>query len=54
MRKSASKSSTSTLLARDGSKLTEDDDKLQFWVEHFSDVVNCESAVSMAILKALP
>ena len=35
LRKSATKSSMSTLLARDGSNLTRDDDKLQRWVEHF-------------------
>ena len=54
LRKCASKPSTSTLLARDGSKLTRDDDKLQRRVEHFSDVVNYESEVSIVTLDALP
>ena len=54
LRMSASKPSMSTLLARDGRKLTGDDHKLQCWVEHFSDVVNSETEVSMATLDALP
>ena len=54
LRKSASKPSTSTLLARNGSNLTGDGDKLQCWVEHFSDFVNCESEVRVATLNALP
>ena len=54
LRKNASKPSTSTLLARDGSSMTGDDDKLQCWVEHFSDIVYCESEVSVATLDALP
>ena len=53
LRKCASKPSTSTIFARDGRKLTGDYDKLQCWVEHFSDVVNYESEVSMAALDAL-
>ena len=54
LRKSAAKPSTSTLLVRDGSKLTRDDHKLQCWVEHFCDDVNCESEVSIATLDTLP
>ena len=46
LRKNASKSSMSTLLARDGRKMISDYEKLQSWVDHFSDVVNCESEVS--------
>ena len=46
--------STSTLLARDGSNLTRDDDKLQHWMEHFSDTINCESEDSMATSYAFP
>ena len=34
--------------------MTGDDDKLQCWVEHFSDIVYCESEVSVATLDALP
>ena len=52
--KSVSKPFMFTILARDGSNLTGDDDKLQHGVEHFSDVVNCESKVSVATLEALP
>ena len=47
MKKSASK-------ARLWSNLTGDDDKLQRRVEHFSDVVKCESEFSVATLYALP
>ena len=39
---------------RGGSNLISDDDKLQCWIEHFSDVVNCDSDVSMATLDASP
>ena len=45
LRKSASK-------ARLGSNLTGDDDKLQHRMENFSDVVKCESEVSVATLDA--
>ena len=41
-------------LKQRSSNLTGDDDKLQHWVEHFSDIVNYESEVSMATLDALP
>ena len=44
----------STLLAKYESKLISDVDKLQCWVEHYSDVVNTESEVSMVTLDALP
>lgn len=31
-----------------------DEDKLQWWSEHFSSVVNCSSVASESILDALP
>ena len=54
LRKSASKPSTSILLMRNGNNLTGDDDKPQSWVKHFSDVINCESEVSVVTLDVLP
>lgn len=48
------KASTAPLLSSDKTPLTNDEDKLQRWSEHFSSVVNCCSTVSQLTLESLP
>ena len=48
------KAGVSPLLAKDGSTLKSDEDKLQQWSKHFSSVANCSSIVSVSVLDAFP
>ena len=54
LQKKFSKPASSTLVAKDGTTLQSDEDKLNRWAEHFEEVVNCQADVDVVSLEDLP
>ena len=54
MQKKFSKPASSTLVAEDGTILQSDRDKLNRWVEHFAEVVNCQVNTAVVPIDDLP
>ena len=53
-KKKFSKPASSTLVAKDGTTLQRDGDKLNRWAEYFKEVANCQVDVDVVSLDALP
>ena len=47
LQKSLSKPASSVLVAKDGGTLQSDGDKLNCWVKHFQEVVNCQADIDV-------
>jgi hypothetical protein len=45
---------TNILLGKDWCTLSDDGHKLEWWVDHFKGVVNCDTEISKAVIEALP
>ncbi|MDA8001968.1 MAG: reverse transcriptase domain-containing protein [Alphaproteobacteria bacterium] len=54
LQKKFSKPASSTLVAEDGTILQTDRDKLNRWVEHFAEVVNCQVNTAVVPIDDLP
>ena len=54
LQKKFSKPASSTLVAKDGTSVQSDRDKLNRWAEHFEEVVNCQVNVDIVPIDVLP
>ena len=54
LQKKFSKPASSTLVAKDGTTLQSEEDKLNHWAEHFEEMVNCQVVIDVVPLEDLP